>query len=284
MDSITLSAYAKINLTLAVTGKREDGYHTLESVMQSISLADTVSVQKISSGILILCDKPGIPTDEKNLCYKAAKRYLEKAGMRGGVKITLSKQIPDGAGLGGGSADAAATLRAMQALFPAQINLFDIGATIGADVPFCLAGGTQFCSGIGDELSPLCFPEKKNLFCVVLKNCQSLSTPRIYGLFDLMASEKHPTPDPKRITEALEGADISQLFSLMQNDLELPAVALCPEIALGKAALLSLGAQAAMMTGSGSAVYGLFLSEKEARAAADALNQTGVQAYFCTLI
>ncbi|MBR2615738.1 MAG: 4-(cytidine 5'-diphospho)-2-C-methyl-D-erythritol kinase, partial [Clostridia bacterium] len=135
MEELTLSAYAKINLTLSITGKRADSYHTLESVMQEISLADTLHLKKIPQGILIDCDRPGIPCDEKNLCHKAARAYFESSGVCGGMHITLKKCIPDGAGMGGGSSDAAAVLRGLSVLYPAEISLPEIAVKIGADVP-----------------------------------------------------------------------------------------------------------------------------------------------------
>ncbi len=284
MESITLSAHAKINLTLSITGKREDGYHTLESVMQEISLADTVKVETIPCGIAIFCNRPGIPTDEKNLCYKAAKLYFDAAERMGGVKIDLIKCIPDGAGMGGGSSDAAAVLKALHQLYPAPVNLPEIALRVGADVPFFLMGKTALCQGIGEVLTPLTFSGKEALFCVVAKTCPGLSTPEIYGRFDSLCSEKPLSPSAAQWEDALEKGDMKTFFSLMQNDLELPAITLRPEIARCKEALLSLKADAAMMTGSGSAVFGLFFQEKAARGAVLALNKAGAEAHFCTLI
>ncbi len=283
MTGLTLSAYAKINLSLFITGTREDGYHTLESVMQEISLADTVEMEKISSGILLACNKEHIPTNEKNLCWKAANAYLNAAGITGGVKIRLTKRIPDGAGMGGGSADAAAVLKGMMALYPAEVDLFSIGAKIGADVPFCLAGGTCLCEGIGDKLTPVSFSSKKNLFAVVAKNCEGLSTPHIYSLYDKTKQENKKASSTKALIHAMTSGDREKLFSLMHNDLELCAISERPDIGALKARLSSLGADAAMMTGSGSAVFGLFLSEERARNGAKNLLEDGVEAYFCTL-
>ena len=280
---ITLSAPAKINLTLGITGIREDGYHLLESIMQGVSLSDTVSVEDIPQGILISCNKSHIPTNEKNLCYKAAKRYLDAAGMEGGVKIQLIKCIPDGAGMGGGSSDAAAVLKAMHTLYPADVDLIKIAASIGADVPFFLEGGTVLCSGIGEILEPFPLPQKSALFCVVTKPAEGLSTPEIYRLYD-----ESRVPFAKPLTsdmrKKLASGDLSVLFEAMQNDLELPAISVLPEIAARKATLLSLGADSAMMTGSGSAVFGLFINEEKARNCHKALVEKGQESYFCTLL
>ena len=283
MTKLTLSAYAKINLSLFITGTRDDGYHTLESVMQEISLADTLEMEKIPTGILLSCNKEHIPTNEKNLCWKAANAYLAQAGITGGVKIRLIKRIPDGAGMGGGSADAAAVLKGMMALYPADVDLFAIGAKIGADVPFCLAGGTYLCEGIGEKLTPVSFPIKKKLFAVVAKNCEGLSTPHIYSLYDKTRHGDKTASSTNEFIDAMGSGKLQKVFALMQNDLELCAISERPDIGALKARLSSLGADAAMMTGSGSAVFGLFLSEEKARDSAEKLTKDGIEAYFCKL-
>lgn len=279
---ITLSAPAKINLTLSLTGLRDDGYHLLESVMQTLSLADTVSVEKIPSGITISCSKKGIPLDERNLCYKAAKAYFETAGISGGVKIDLIKAIPDGAGMGGGSSDAAAVLKGVSALYPAEVDLPSVAEKIGADVPFFLTGGTCLCRGVGEEITPLSFPLKNSLFCVVIKPEEGLSTPSVYKRFDEGNHAFSPLLSDKEI-EILEKGSASEFFSLMKNDLELPAITLLPKVGEKKHLLLSLGADAAMMTGSGSAVFALFQKEGAARGCYENLKNLGENAYFCTL-
>ena len=280
---ITLSAPAKINLTLKITGLREDGYHLLESVMQGVSLADTLILETVPSGILLSCTKSHIPTDEKNLCHKAARKYFEAAGIDGGVKIHLIKCIPDGAGMGGGSSDAAAVLKGLKALYPSDVDLCEIAASIGADVSFFLQGQTQLCSGVGEVMEPLSLPQKAILSCVITKPAQGLSTPEIYKRYDQSGSEFSKPMSPAE-REKLERGDLSALFSLHCNDLELPAISALPEIALHKETLLSLGADCAMMTGSGSAVFGLFLDEQRARACEKALRESGQETYFCSLL
>lgn len=275
---LTLSAPAKINLTLAITGLREDGYHLLSSVMQTLSLSDTVVLETIPQGITLSCDRKGIPTDQHNLCWKAAKRYLDAAGVQEGVAITLYKCIPDGAGMGGGSSDAAAVLKGLAALYPAQVNLAKLAATIGADVPFFLTGGTCLCEGVGEDVTPIPFPAKSGLFCVVTKPEASLSTPVIYQQYDEMKGEF--SPSCRRLLAQFESGAV---FSLLHNDLELPAITLLPEICAYKEALLNAGADCAMMTGSGSAVFGLFREEKAARSAQKKLMENGKNSYFCTL-
>lgn len=279
---ITLSAPAKINLTLGITGIREDGYHLLESIMQSLSLADTLTMEPIPCGIILSCNKSHIPTDERNLCHKAARKYLDAAGIAGGVKLHLIKCIPDGAGMGGGSSDAATVLKGMQVLYPADVDLASIAASIGADVAFFLQGGTQLCSGVGEILEPITLPQTKKLFCVVTKPEQGLSTPEIYRLYD-KSGVAYAAPLSAESKSRLESGDLQALFDLLQNDLELPAISVLPEIAARKEMLLSLGADCAMMTGSGSAVFGLFRNEETARACEKALKAKSLEAYFCTM-
>lgn len=280
---LTLSAPAKINLTLGITGLRSDGYHLLESIMQTVSLADTLIFEKIPSGILLSCNKSHIPTDERNLCCKAAKKYFDAAGISGGIKIDLIKCIPDGAGMGGGSSDAAQVLKAMQVLYPAEVDLLEIAASLGADVPFFLEGGTVLCSGIGEVLEPLSLPQKNALFCVVTKPPEGLSTPLVYKLYD-QSGASFASPLSEELRTRLESGDPEALFEALYNDLELPAISQLPEIATRKEMLLSMGADAAMMTGSGSAVFGLFQDRAQAIACEKALHEKGLEAYFCTLL
>lgn len=280
---ITLSAPAKINLTLGITGLREDGYHLLESIMQAVSLSDTLTLEDIPCGIILSCNKSHIPTDERNLCWKAARKYLDAAGIEGGVKIHLIKCIPDGAGMGGGSSDAATVLKAMKLLYPSEVDLFGIASSIGADVSFFLRGGTQLCSGVGEVLQPMALPQKDKLFCVVTKPEKGLSTPEIYRLYDeCVPSFSKPLSEEAK--NKLAEGEPDALFSLLYNDLELPAISVLPEIAQRKELLLSLGANCAMMTGSGSAVFGLFQSESKARECEKALLQKDLETYFCTLL
>ncbi len=283
MARICLTSYAKINLTLSITGRREDGYHLLESMMQEISLADTLEMEAIPHGISLTCTDPTLPTDEKNLCYRAAKRYLEAGGFEGGVRIHLTKIIPHGAGMGGGSSNAAAVLKGMSALYPAVLPLDQIALGLGADVPFFLQGKTGFCKGIGEVISPVLFPGKKEVFCVVAKNCPGLSTPAIYKAFDEGGCPAIKRPSEEAIRKALLSSP-EAFYPLMHNDLEAAAMALRPEIGELKGRILSQGADAAMMTGSGSAVFGLFSQKEKASACAEALKQEKIRAELCTLI
>ena len=275
-------AHAKINLTLSVTGKRQDGYHTLATVMQEISLADRLTVEKQASGIGFVCDDPRLPGDETNLCVKAAKAYLSAAGDPGGVSIRLEKKIPWGAGLGGGSSDAAAVLSALAELYPADADLSGLAAKIGADVPFFLTGGTCLCTGIGEEVTPLYFPGKTGLWCVIAKEAEGLSTPAVYCAYD----EKPRTSEIRAqdMIEAMTWGAPEAIFPFMTNDLEDAAFSLAPKIRETRTYLKVMGAEAAQMTGSGSAVFALFRDRDAAAWAAANVKKKGAETFLCTLL
>ena len=280
---IQREAHAKINLTLAVTGKRKDGYHTLATVMQEISLADTLRAEKAQEGVSLVCSDPALPTDEGNLCVKAARAYLAAAGEPGGVKLTLEKKIPSGAGLGGGSSDAAATLLLLSELYPADADLCSLAVSLGADVPFFLAGGTCLCTGIGEVLRPLYFPGKEQLWCVVAKESEGLSTPEVYRAYDEL--ENKPEHDPaQNIVEAMTWGDPEAVYPFLSNDLERAAYVLRPEIRELRTYLKALGAEATQMTGSGSAVFGLFRDKNSAAWAAANVKKRGALTFLCTLL
>lgn len=244
-------AYAKINLSLSVTGKREDGMHTLRTVMQTVSLCDTVEVQK-ADVLTFACSEPTL-AGEENLCVRAAKAFYGAAGLTEGASLRLEKRIPTGAGLGGGSADAAAVLRLLNRLYDFPLPeeaLFFLAEKLGADVPFCLYGGKCLCTGIGEELSPL--PDGEERALVIAKGQGSLSTAEMYRRLDA-----------RGFGEASGEA----------NDFEPAACELLPEIGALKHALTALGGREARMTGSGSALFAFFPSLREAEAAAEAMRQ-----------
>lgn len=256
-------AYAKINLTLAITGVREDGYHTLHTVMQQVSLHDDLTVEKAET-LTFTCSDPAL-AGEKNLCVKGAKAFFARTGISGGAKIHLEKSLPTGAGMGGGSADCAAVLKALNTLYGDPLTeeeLLALGAALGADVPFCIKGGKCLCEGIGEVLTPL--PGGETLFLAVAQGEESLSTPEMYRRADA-ARELWSHPDR-------EG---------YYNDFEPVAEAVLPEITHLKSRMMALGASFAMMTGSGSAVFGIFGSEESARTAAEILGGEGFYAAAC---
>ena len=256
-------ALAKLNLTLGVLYKREDGYHALDTVMQTVSLFDRVFVEKSRT---VEVQVTGMTLPVENTMYKAAKLYREATGC--GAKIRCEKRIPAEAGMGGGSADAAAVLRGLQRLhrMADDRTLKQIALSVGADVPFCLVGGTCRCEGVGEILTP--FALKNRLWFVIAKPEQGVSTRALFS--------RLPLPRPRVQTlsamAALAKGDLAAFAPLMKNVLEPAAIELVPEIGALKQKLLDAGALCAQMTGSGSAVFGLFDSEAAAQAALPAVS------------
>ncbi len=267
MNKLTAKAYAKINLSLDITGIREDGYHLLSTIMQSISLHDTLSFEKCDDeGIFITCDDDTIPTDEKNIVYKAASKLFDSSEkeISNGVKIHLEKKIPHGAGLGGGSADAAATLIALNKLYDlgfSKKELLKIGVRVGADVPFCLNGGTILCEGIGEKLTPLI--PLINFHAIIIKSEALSPTEAAYKRFDSMHISTNFKQD--KLLDSIAQGSIKKLSKNMFNVLEF----ITPREVIDEAknALLDYGALSSMMTGSGSAVFGLFKRKSAAEKA-----------------
>ncbi|MBR0025606.1 MAG: 4-(cytidine 5'-diphospho)-2-C-methyl-D-erythritol kinase [Clostridia bacterium] len=273
---ITLPAYAKVNLTLDVRYRRPDGRHELAGVMQRIDLYDEVTVEK-ADGVFVTCDRP-IP--EKNTARSAAEAYIRETGC-GGVRIHIKKGLPEQAGMGAASADAAAVLRAMQTLYGgvAEERLFELGLSVGADVPFCLLGGAAFAEGVGEILTPLP-PVLPELNLIIAKGSEGVSTAALFTGLDLPIPEEGEAPvvpdlhhpDNEGFLAAWQAGDLAALAKCMGNALTAPAVTLCPEIAEVKQRLLKAGALAASMTGSGAAVIGLFATEEDALRAEAALS------------
>ena len=263
MDKITVKAYGKVNLTLDVQGRRADGYHLLSSVMQSISLADTITLQKAPQGITIQSDHPLVPNDQDNICWRAAQAFLSQSGIATGVKIELMKAIPVAAGLGGGSADAAAVLYGLNQLYGTDLSLGKlqtIGLTIGADVPFCLQGGTCLVEGIGEVVTPVePFPQTN---IVLVKPEASVSTAEIYKKLD---SSSHGGTSTRRLLAFLQGDQSVFLDSVLENALESVTETLVPAVTLWKSRLREHGAVASLMSGSGPTVFGLFESSQQAQ-------------------
>ncbi len=257
MDSSTKRAYAKLNLTLGVLYKRADGYHALDSIMQTIDLYDTVTVERARD---IVVTSTGMLLPYDNTVRRAAELYRALTGRS--VHVRVVKRIPAEAGLGGGSADAAATLNALQELYGEvdEKTLLEIAAKVGADVPFCLNGGTQRAEGIGEVLTPV---RGMKLHLVIAKPAEGVSTKKLFSLLKLPRT----MPETTAALKALSDGDLDALCPLLYNALEEPAIELVPEIGRIKAELLTLGAKAACMSGSGSAVFGVFADKAAAEAA-----------------
>lgn len=263
MKEITVEAPAKINLSLDVTGRREDGYHNLETIMQSISLYDRVTVRKQRSGISIECDFPDTPADQRNTAWKAAEAFFAEYPGKGGASIILEKKIPVAAGLAGGSTDAAGVLKALNKLYGepfSDVRLVDIARKIGADVPFCLRGGTALARGIGDQLVVL--PDFAGISVVVVKPPFPVSTAWVYRNLDLGSLGERP--DTLTLVSAIGEMDVKTLASGMRNVLESVTIKEYPEIGRLIEEFMEHGALGSRMSGSGSAVFGLFENDDTA--------------------
>lgn len=261
MTTLYEGAFAKLNLTLDVLGKREDGYHDIKSVMQAISIRDDVEID-IETGKpwSLECATEGIPTDETNLAWKAAKVYCDAMHKDpGGITIRILKRIPSGAGLGGGSADAAAVLRALNRHYGDPLSILalaELGAQVGSDVPFCVLCGTAMAEGRGEKLRKL--PDMPECVFVVCKPAFSVSTPELYRKLDTVAIPKHP--DHMAMESALLAGDLGKIADLIYNVFDPVVTADHLEINYIKSICNSYGALGMQMTGSGSAVYAIMPS------------------------
>ena len=267
-ECVRTRAFAKINLGLEILGKREDGYHLLRSGMQTVSLADELILTKTEEeGIRLRCDRPSLPTDERNLAVRAALSLFRHCELKGGVQIELRKEIPEEAGLGGGSADAAAVLRGLRALFALPLGdeaLRSLALPLGADVPFCVSGGTMLAEGIGEALSPLS-PMPPCHLVVVKPPCGS-STKAVYAALSLKALRPWEQPDARLLENALRGQNVTLLGASLQNALEKPATELYPVLLDYRQFLTESGAAGAAMSGSGSAFFAVFPEAERDRA------------------
>lgn len=280
MDSLVLNAKAKINLYLDVTGKRADGYHLLETVMHTVSLCDTVTLTKTGrSGIEISCSDPLIPCNEKNIAYKCAAAFFDKTGISSrGVSIDIIKRIPSQAGMGGGSADGAAVLTGLDRLFETGLSegeLISIGARIGADIPFCIKGGCGYCTGIGEIIEPL----PAICGCVLIGKGQAgISTAEAFGKIDSLGSGIG-IPGIKKIFGNV--SSLTDIASYCRNIFD--DVTSLEEVTDIKRIMKENGAVCSAMTGSGSAVFGLFEPENVAFKAQEVLKQKNYFTALCRL-
>lgn len=276
MDEISLKALAKINLGLDVLGKREDGYHEVRMVMQTIHLYDRVEIKKTRSPhIHVETNLYYLPVNEDNLVYRAAKLMKDEFQIKEGVRIVLQKFIPVAAGLAGGSSDAAAVLVGMNRIFNLglkQNKLMELGLKIGADVPFCIMRGTALAEGIGEKLTAL--PPMPKCPVLIAKPAISVSTKAVYEGLKLYDGMEHPDIDG--VMEGIQQKDLKGVASHMGNILETVTIPMYPVIEDIKKLMLENGALNAMMSGSGPTVFGLFSNEKEIRRAYEALKQSGL--------
>ena len=275
LQSVHLLAPAKLNLSLDVVGILPGGYHALDMVMQAVSLYEQVTLRR-SMDLVVRIPGSRIPTGPKNTAYKAALAFFYYTGLLAGADITIRKSVPVRAGMGGGSADAAAVLVGLNTLYGAHLSMTELcalGASVGADVPFALMGGTCRVQGLGDLIKAL--PPCPDCWFTVVMPGYGISTPAAFAAYDQIGSPTHP--DCAAQETAIRSGDLNGLCSAAGNALEVCAGG--ADTAALKEALTAHGARAALMTGSGAAVFGIFETEDAARQAASALEAAGRQIY-----
>ena len=273
MDSIRLKARAKINLGLDVLGKREDGYHEVRMVMQTIGIYDRLILTKIpEEEIRITSNLAFLPVNENNLIYKAIKLLKDEYHFPGGVSVDLNKFIPVAAGMAGGSTDAASTMFGVNRLFGLNLSMgkmMELGVRLGADVPYCVMRGTALAEGIGEKLTRI--TPVPHMWILIAKPQINVSTRLVYEQLDMGGIQKHPDIDG--IIRAIEAQDVVRIAQSMGNVLENVTVPLYPVIETIKQDMLSHGAINAMMSGSGPTVFGIFVEKDMARRAYDKLEE-----------
>ena len=273
--SFEISSFAKINWTLEILGRRADGYHELRTILQTVDICDQLQFAATKNELVLTCDNSAVPCDETNLIYQAAMLLRELTGCDKGAKITLQKRIPMGAGLGGGSSNAAITLLALTQLWELDItarDLFRLGAQLGSDVPFFFFGGTGIGIGRGDEVYPMA--EIMADYLLLVNPRVNVPTREIYGN---LSSELTSLPAVNKMPFSLEVvyAHLRGAHWKLRNDLERPALALYPLIGQVKQRLMELNATAVLMSGSGATVFAVFESEAARAQAMDSLSATG---------
>ena len=290
-EPVIEKAYAKINLHLDVTGLREDGYHDVCTVMQSVSLCDVITISNIKKSntdpnFSVSCNAEGVPCDESNLAVRAAHLFCHSAGISLSGHINIEKHIPMAAGMAGGSTDGAAVLRGLNKATGEPLStaeLCALGATLGADIPFCIVGGTKYADGRGDILRD--FPKMPDCSILVACEGEGVSTPWGYRLLDTTYnnfSDGAYTPkDISALQDTLVSGDIYAVANNIYNIFEAPVLAHRPVAAKAKDILIASGAIGAMMSGSGPSVFGIFDTDDRLNQAAKALSDQGFKPYIC---
>lgn len=261
-----IKAHAKINLSLDVVGKRDDGYHLLEMVMQSIALHDELTLDKTPGGIELTCNLPYVPLTSRNIAYKAIQRFLEVNRLDHGVRLHIEKRIPVGAGLAGGSTDAAAVLLALNEMngYPlSQAELLNLGLALGADVPFTMIGGTALCEGIGEIMTEL--PDFSEKIVVLTKPPFSVSTKLTFSEYRIDKVNRHPYT--KELIRHLKADDLSGVAANLGNVLENVTLNKHPVLRKIKTEFLEQGSVGCLMSGSGPTIFGLFDDIRQAEQA-----------------
>ncbi len=276
MDEISGRAYGKINLSLDVVGRREDGYHLVRMIMQTVDIYDTITVRRTGgAGIALRTDSGILPSDPSNLVWRAADVMCNAFGLSDGLEILLEKRIPIAAGMAGGSADAAAVfrlLRTMYGLDAADERLEELALPLGADIPFCIKGGTQLCEGIGEVLTPLPTPPEAAL--VVCKPDLYVATPWVYKAYDSIPEEEIHHPDVDGMVRAIREGSLSGICRQLGNVLEQQTGAAYPVIGRLESFFSEHGATGCRMTGSGPTVFAVYEDEDAADAAYGILRES----------
>lgn len=275
MKEYQLKAYAKINLGLDVVRRLPNGYHEVKMVMQNVGIYDELTFTRLDEGIRVSTDTEELPTDENNLIYKAAKLMFTEYNIKEGVHIHLTKHIPIAAGMAGGSTDAAGTMKGINELFGLNVSLerlMELGVRIGADVPYCILGGTALAEGIGEKLTKL--PDMPCCHILVAKPDINVSTKFVYEHLDAEGVAHHPDIDG--MVDAIERGQLQGILDRMENVLETVTIPAHPIIATIKEKMLELGADNSLMSGSGPTVFGIFTDEITAQAAFKQMKETGL--------
>ena len=283
MEVLEIVAHAKINLSLDVLGKRKDGYHDLRMIMQTVGLHDTIQLEAVRGGISLVCNSRWVPQDGTNVAWKAAELLIDKHRIKSGVRIKIIKRIPVAAGLAGGSTDAAAVLRGMNGLFSMGLEdeeLRILGKQVGADVPYCISGGTRLAEGIGEKLTVL--PDFSDVDIVLVKPKVGVSTAWVYGNLNISEISAMDRPDTDLLGQAFVQRDIKTIAENMKNVLEKVTIPKYGIVQEAKDRLLEVGALGCMMSGSGPAVFGIFPDSTAAAKAYGILATDRRWQCFCT--
>lgn len=269
MDRITLRPLAKVNLGLDVVGKRDDGYHEVRMVMQTLKLHDHMVMEKVEDGsVTMKANLPFLPCDNRNLIIKAIQLMKEEYHIDSGIRVNLKKVIPVAGGMAGGSSDAAAALFGMNLLFQLKLSqerLLELGLMLGADVPFCLMRGTVLAEGIGEKLT--CVGQMPGCGVLVVKPRIAVSTRWVYEAYDSLTQIEHPDID--RLLYAIQQQNLQDICEHMGNNLELVTESKYPIITRIKQSMKDMGAMTSLMSGSGPTVFGIFHDRRQAEAAAE---------------
>ncbi|MCI7804144.1 MAG: 4-(cytidine 5'-diphospho)-2-C-methyl-D-erythritol kinase [Oscillospiraceae bacterium] len=282
MNTVTLKVSAKINLSLDVTGKYDNGYHEIESIFQSVGIYDTLTVTKLDSPeIVISCSDPDVPCDKRNIVYKAAELFFRETKIIGGAQIHIEKEIPSQAGLGGGSSDGAGVLYALNMLYDTGLygrKLTELGGKVSADTAFFTVGGTAYVRGIGEEIQSIRYIPKVDM--VIAKGASGISTPEAYSKIDRLVSPIHP--ETQKLLKAIDKGKFLSKCKLCQNIFEM--VTDLKDVTNLKRQMMENGAMTSVMSGSGSSVFGIFPDKESAMKCADILKEKYPFATYCRAV